>query len=239
VTGFHLPRPLHGWRGFAGEVGIIVLGVLIALAAGQVVEVLHDRQLAADARENVREEAATDVGFIRDRLSVQACIDRRLGELQDILSRSGEGALVRRPAWVSRPPTWPFFFGRWQAATASGRNSLFSPAEQGRFSVLYRIFTQYDADQAREQEVWSQLRALEWWQGPLGPEARLDFAKALQQAKYISWDLHYAGTYALRSAVEMRLPDRPAPPAAHSICLSITEHRSDAVKRLKDPFGEP
>jgi hypothetical protein len=27
----HLPKPLHGWRAFAGEVGIIVLGVLIAL----------------------------------------------------------------------------------------------------------------------------------------------------------------------------------------------------------------
>jgi uncharacterized membrane protein YraQ (UPF0718 family) len=27
---FHLPKPLHGWREFKGEVGIIVLGVLIA-----------------------------------------------------------------------------------------------------------------------------------------------------------------------------------------------------------------
>jgi hypothetical protein len=26
---FHLPKPLHGWRAFAGEVGIIVVGVLI------------------------------------------------------------------------------------------------------------------------------------------------------------------------------------------------------------------
>jgi hypothetical protein len=28
---FHLPKPLHGWRQFAGEVGIIVIGVLIGL----------------------------------------------------------------------------------------------------------------------------------------------------------------------------------------------------------------
>jgi len=28
---FRLPKPLHGWREFAGEVGIIVIGVLIAL----------------------------------------------------------------------------------------------------------------------------------------------------------------------------------------------------------------
>ncbi len=24
---FHLPKPLHGWREFVGEVGIIVVGV--------------------------------------------------------------------------------------------------------------------------------------------------------------------------------------------------------------------
>ena len=32
---FQLPQPLHGWRVFAGEVGVIVLGVLLALAAQQ------------------------------------------------------------------------------------------------------------------------------------------------------------------------------------------------------------
>lgn len=31
----HLPKPLHGWREFLAEVGIIVLGVLIALGAEQ------------------------------------------------------------------------------------------------------------------------------------------------------------------------------------------------------------
>jgi len=33
----HLPKPLHGWRELAGAVGIIVVGVLIALGAVQVV----------------------------------------------------------------------------------------------------------------------------------------------------------------------------------------------------------
>jgi hypothetical protein len=41
---FHLPKPLHGWREFAGEVGIIVLGVLIALGFEQIVEASHQRQ---------------------------------------------------------------------------------------------------------------------------------------------------------------------------------------------------
>ena len=35
---FHLPKPLHGWREFVGEVAIIVLGVLIALTLEAVVD---------------------------------------------------------------------------------------------------------------------------------------------------------------------------------------------------------
>jgi type IV secretory pathway VirB2 component (pilin) len=46
----HLPEPLHGWREFAGEVGIIVLGVLIALAAQQIVEAIHGNAQAREFR---------------------------------------------------------------------------------------------------------------------------------------------------------------------------------------------
>jgi protein-disulfide isomerase-like protein with CxxC motif len=48
---FHLPKPLHGWRAFAGEVGIIVVGVLIALAAEQVVQTIHGRQEVVELRD--------------------------------------------------------------------------------------------------------------------------------------------------------------------------------------------
>lgn len=41
----HLPKPLHGWRALIGEVGIIVIGVLIALGAEQVVTRVHEAQI--------------------------------------------------------------------------------------------------------------------------------------------------------------------------------------------------
>jgi hypothetical protein len=54
---FHLPKPLHGWREFAGEVGIIVLGVLIALGAEQAVERLHHRVEVDEAVKKLRAES--------------------------------------------------------------------------------------------------------------------------------------------------------------------------------------
>lgn len=236
---FHLPKPLHGWRAFVGEVGIIVIGVLIALGAGQIVEVVHDRDVAEQARENVRAEAAMDVSFIQGRLASQGCVERRLAELSDILGNAGEGELHPQPTWISLPPTIPFFTARWQAATASGRNSLFSPKEQEQFGQLYQIFGRYNDYQPREQQVWANLRALETWRGPLGAEARLSFAKDLQQAKYLAWDLNYAGTYALKSAAALGLLHRSAAEPPSAICFPITTPRADALRRLAPPLGEP
>ncbi len=41
-------KPLHGWRAFFGEVGVVVLGVLLALGAQQVVQEI---QIRSDVRE--------------------------------------------------------------------------------------------------------------------------------------------------------------------------------------------
>src|SRR5947209_7732613 len=147
---FHLPKPLHGWRQFTGEVGIIVLGILIALGAEQLVASVHQRQVAAQARENVRAEAALDMRFIRTRLAVQSCIESRLDELSQLLSGAGAGAMKRQPTWISRPPVSPFFTRRWEAATASGRNSLFSPEEQELYGDLYEIFRRFSDYESRE-----------------------------------------------------------------------------------------
>ena len=62
---FHLPKPLHGWREFAGEVGIIVIGVLIALGAEQMVEAVHARNQEHQRLERLFEESRTDVTQLR------------------------------------------------------------------------------------------------------------------------------------------------------------------------------
>lgn len=54
---FHLPKPLHGWREFIGEVGIIVIGVLIALGAEQAVERVHHHAQVHAVSEKLRAES--------------------------------------------------------------------------------------------------------------------------------------------------------------------------------------
>jgi hypothetical protein len=81
----HVPKPLHGWRAFAGEVGIIVLGVLIALGAGQMVETVHERSEAFDADSAIRGELEFNMARLRSRWEQRACVRNRLDELQSLI----------------------------------------------------------------------------------------------------------------------------------------------------------
>ena len=68
-----LPTPMHGWRAFAGEVGIIVIGVLIALGAGQLVESIHWRGEVRNARKSLAEDMAQSNRAFAFRVATHDC----------------------------------------------------------------------------------------------------------------------------------------------------------------------
>lgn len=79
-----LPKPLHGWRAFAGEVGIIVLGVLIALGAGQLVDAWQWREKVRRAESSMRLELAEDNGpQAYGRLLIGKCLDQQITRIRD------------------------------------------------------------------------------------------------------------------------------------------------------------
>ena len=86
---FRLPKPLHGWREFAGEVGIIVIGVLIALGAQQLVENWRWRSEVRETDERLREEVGYSLSNAYERLAIDACLRPRLAELRDELLKTG------------------------------------------------------------------------------------------------------------------------------------------------------
>src|SRR5258708_22668281 len=97
----HLPKPLHGWREFVGEVGIIVLGVLIALGAEQVVESIHEHQAAVDANGDIRAEIKANITSLAIRKQNEPCVSRRLDEIGAALASPAE--LGSGPVWVGHP----------------------------------------------------------------------------------------------------------------------------------------
>src|SRR4051794_37278290 len=140
---FHLPKPLHGWREFAGEVGIIVVGVLIALAAEQVVETLHWHEKADKADKALRDELAGNY-LIADEAAVTApCIDQQLQAIErHLVSTSSTYAPAplysdRTGDFVFRAPSRPWGDDIWRGVEAEGISSAFSQDFRDNLSAFY------------------------------------------------------------------------------------------------------
>jgi len=158
---FHLPKPLHGWRAFAGEVGIIVVGVLIALAFGQVVQSIHDRSVAEQARDAIRAEVRENLWWLEFRDSYEPCIDGMLAELGEVLVRARAGQPTPLITNVHFPVYAKITLLRWNANAEAGRTSLFSGNEQRLLGNMYFTTEDFRASQDQEETAWARMGFVE------------------------------------------------------------------------------
>jgi len=84
----HLPKPLHGWREFVGEVGIIVLGVLIALGFEQLVDQWRWHREVESTRQAIANELVDAATQGAMRIAVEDCLRDRIRELAARLNTS-------------------------------------------------------------------------------------------------------------------------------------------------------
>lgn len=120
---FHLLKPIHGWRAFFGEVAIIVLGVLIALAAQQFVEQRSWAGQVREARVSMDEQLLDSKYAALERIRFAKCIKSQLNRL-DVLIELDELPLL--PSLRGAPfRAWPT--STWDAATASGAVAHLDP----------------------------------------------------------------------------------------------------------------
>jgi hypothetical protein len=152
----HLPKPLHGWRAFVGEVGIIVIGVLIALGAEQLVEAAHWRSEVSEFREAVDHELGRDLGLYQVVMRQRPCVDQRLAALERVLAdaRAGRQDRLLRP--IARPVTYGQYFSVWDNKGAEIAEHL--PDDiRVRYGELYDEFRNNDVVRHSEREVWRSL----------------------------------------------------------------------------------
>jgi hypothetical protein len=150
---FLLPKPLHGWRSFLGEVGIIVLGVLIALGAGQSVESwqLHKKIERAEAA--MRLELAEDDGpQAYGRVVIGGCLDKEIATIHD-----GAGQMppdrLRQLALAYNPPNRTWDTEAWKAVPGSDVGSHMGAERLVQWSSPYRVLGWMTERNAREREL--------------------------------------------------------------------------------------
>ena|SRR5947209_1466330 len=99
---FHLPKPLHGWRALVGEVGIIVIGVLIALGAEQVVETWHWHEKERAAEASLDFEVNVQLDSAEEAVALNRCAAPFLNALEMAIVRHDSAAI--ETLYGAKPP---------------------------------------------------------------------------------------------------------------------------------------
>jgi hypothetical protein len=179
-----LPKLLHGWREFAGEVGIIVLGVLIALGAQQLVEHAQWRSEVGGFRQSVEHELGRNLGVYQIVMAARPCATRRLADLERFLADSSAGRQDRIGRPIGRPFVQTGFFSVWDNKGSEVVEHL--PRElRIQFGELYDEFRNNERVRLNEREVWRGLAQFELAE-PLDHADRVRMRELLSRAEQLN-----------------------------------------------------
>jgi hypothetical protein len=152
----HLPKPLHGWREFAGEVGIIVLGVLIALGFEQIVETVHGNTQVREFREAADEELAYDMAAYEKRLALGPCVRARLLELDRVIASNRAGHAIPLHGLSNWPVTESLRTSVWAGRTGDVAERI-PLSTRLIYTSIYDDLANYDTHRIDERSSWLEL----------------------------------------------------------------------------------
>lgn len=157
----HKPHPVHSWREFLKEVGIIVLGVMIALAAEQALDAVHWAGRVREAEASMRKELAEDDGpQAYDRLVKSPCIVAQLDRLESAIVADRDRSAPFRP----QPVVMPFFY-TWDSdaqreAVSTGAMAHMSPERAYAWSSPYALTSAMNEINLKESDDYAELMGL-------------------------------------------------------------------------------
>ncbi len=190
----HLPKPLHGWRAFVGEVGIIVLGVLIALGAEQVVEALHWRQEVSEARTAIAYELSDSIGQSYERERLSPCIEARLDSISAILSEASRTGRLPPVGMIGKPLNRTWVDSAWKTTIGGQTAAHFSRRELNQLGYIYDYVERAGRGTDQEMLAWTDLQSISGPGRPVSPDEVSRLIRDVERAR--AWDNYVGGASA-------------------------------------------
>lgn len=153
----HLPKPLHGWREFVGEVGIIVIGVLIALSAEQLVAAVHWHHKVQVEESAIKTELGNDLRWALLVKQYNRCSVQFLDKFQAaVIARD---AVTARKLDDMRAKVDPFPPGAWSDGTFKAllAGQIEDHLPSGRMADYSREFTWIPLQMQFQLQLYEEL----------------------------------------------------------------------------------
>ena len=236
-------RPLDGWRRFFGEVGIIILGVLVALGLGAIATEIAWRTDVRQSRDALSYELGEAIGQGRERVNVAPCIEGRLDQLARIVSDAKRDGRLPPLGDIKQPPWRTWNSGIWDSAVAARTASHFPRKEAIGLVSFYEFVGMLRTVNARELDAWTRLHTLVGPGRRFGPEVAARMHAAIGEARFLHRFMALSSIRAdqIASAYTLRHDDRTAreysdkPLSAAQICGPISPQAASAYGQA--PFN--
>lgn len=206
----HKVKPVHGWREFFGEVGIIVLGVVIALGLEQVAEFVHWQHKVRETYDPLTTSVGTISLAAIEQQIVTPCINQQLDSLEKNLLTPGRATPVQRfsdPAfgsYVVRAPTRPWGDSVWSTVIAEGISTHYPSDLRDTLDRFYSQSSQ-DREVARQvDQIIASLNALAL-ELPRDTATASHFAEEIEQVRSKINFLSLSSSQLLGGAAEVKM----------------------------------
>ena len=209
-------NPPNGWNAVAWELGIVILGVVIALGAQQAVETLRWRDEVRRTEEALTIEIAESIVHASERQMVSRCLGERLTHLIDKVSSNpgpwrGDPMLLRMTATTVRSAPFPYRTPnrKWtdNVWVSAQNGDVFGQMPRERviaFSNLYAIMEGLRKDNELEHQIFPQLLHLSF-DTQLDGAARQQALAVLGRLEWLNATTLLDGKRLIEEARAMRL----------------------------------
>jgi hypothetical protein len=231
---FHLPKPLHGWREVAREMAIIIVSVLIALFAEQLVERWQWQNKISAAENSMRFELLWDDGpQLYQRWAMHPCVADHLDAIRGAVEARRSRGEIRGLIDSYWLPSVTYDSVAHQEAIASDVASHMSHDEIDPFTALYDSMPRLDRTSELEGEAMAQLRVLKRTGDALSP-AEED--KVLSAVETLRGDDRTMSAPASWAMGELRKVGQLDPRRTHDFLADARAHYGACVKDLPIPL---
>lgn len=194
-------KPPHGWNAVAWELGIVTLGVLIALGAQQAVEGIHQRNEISQVVGALRSELADDHARWEHIRASDPCTLQRLDALEQWNATAPADAKLKR---AYRLFLWNMHSGAWDLAKTSESTANIPLGERLTFASLYEAINNWrqfiNEENANAQALSGLLATADQPENRRQIAYRISLARGFVSRRQFNYDYMFARFDALRVA---------------------------------------
>jgi hypothetical protein len=202
----HKPKAAHGVREFVTEIGIIVVGILVALSAEQVVEQLRWRERVHEVREQLLAENSSNAGAALFLLTVSPCLDQQLAETDQQVWQGRRSGSIQPPQHRFSPELVHFSDDSWLSARSMQVSDHMDRQEVIDFTRVYFFASEQIGSVTRMHELAGELEPLTRPLEQVSPAEADDLLSKIGRIKELQSRMELASTLVIKGADEVHAP---------------------------------